>query len=116
MYGRNLFATHEQAEKARDKYLAELNKEQGTIMKQAKQGRHLSNTYDPTIQDAKVGYSYSYYARLCGQSMMDYEWQTHLDWINENVVGEPEGCDDYTVQQLKDKGMIGIYSKVKEPV
>ena len=48
---------------------------------------------------------------MSGQSMMDYEWKNYLDWINRNVTGEPEGTDHYSVQQLKDMGMIGVYAK-----
>ena len=61
--------------------------------------KHLSNIYDPRREDAKRVSLYS-----CD------EWQHHLDWVNQNVIGEPQATEFYTVEQLKDMGMVGVYS------
>lgn len=45
---------------------------------------------------------------------MQMEWQYHLDWINENVIGPPKGTDHYTVEQLEEMGMIGIYAAAED--
>ena len=73
--------------------------------------KHLSNIYDPRREDAKRMLCYSHNAMLNGQSAIDMEWQHHLDWVNQNLIGEPQATEFYTVEQLKNMGMVGIYSK-----
>lgn len=74
-------------------------------------GKFLSNIYDHRLPDAKQTHVYSYYAMSAGTEVMDIEWQHHLDWINQNVIGQPQATKWYTVEQLEKMGMIGIYSK-----
>lgn len=50
-------------------------------------------------------------AMKCGPEECEREWQSYLEWIRENTIGPPEATDKYTVKQLQDMGMVGIYAK-----
>lgn len=56
-------------------------------------------------------FCYSYDAWVKGPSAREREWQRHMDWINNNVIGEPEATPFYTVEQLKNMRLVGIYAK-----
>lgn len=72
-------------------------------------GRHLSNIFDHRRKDAEGMHCYSHSAMFNGLHAMRQEWLSHLDWINENVIGPPEATDRYSVEELEAMGMIGIY-------
>lgn len=72
--------------------------------------KFLSNTYNPHLPMARRYFNTSYEGHIDLQ-IGDFEWQEHLKWINENIIGEPMPSDTYTVEQLKEMGMIGIYKK-----
>ena len=80
-----------------------------------KLGRHLSNIFDHRLPYAKNALCYSHTARMQGKSAMDREWQRHLDWINKNVIGRPKATKKYTVEELEEMGMVGIYKKGIKP-
>ena len=42
------------------------------------------------------------------------ELKNHKKWLKDKVIGEPKATNFYTVKQLKDMGMIGIYVKDDE--
>lgn len=76
-----------------------------------KKGRFLSNIYDPRKEDAKRFLTYSYDAISNGEAAMENEWQQHLKWVNQNIIDRPQATDHYTVEQLENMGMVGIYAK-----
>jgi len=77
-------------------------------------GKFLSNTYDPTKEDAQRHLVYSHHAMFNGKAAREEEWQHHLDWINTHVTGPPKGTAKYSVAELTKMGMIGIYVKKKK--
>ena len=79
---------------------------------QQKYGRFLSNTHDYRRPDAERMHIYSHYAMSNGLDACKREWEQHLAWINENVIGPPESSDFYTVEELEQQGMIGIYKPI----
>jgi len=62
-----------------------------------KLGRHLINT-SPNTPRARREYS------------SETEWQHHLDYISLHVVGPPKGTAKWSVKELEEQGMIGIYA------
>jgi hypothetical protein len=47
-----------------------------------------------------------------GEHAMKSEWQYHLKWINENVIGPPLTTDKYTQKELERMNMVGVYEKL----
>lgn len=74
-------------------------------------GRWLSNIYNPSLPDAERYLTYSMSAMQNGGSAMKQEWQYHLDWIKENLLGPPKETDTYSIKELTKMGLVGIYSK-----
>ena len=79
-----------------------------------KHGRFLSNIFDHRNQHAQMYMCYSHQAMFNGPKAMQIEWQHHLDWINQNIIGLPKATDTYTVDQLVGMRMIGIYAPAPE--
>lgn len=77
-------------------------------------GRHLSNIFDHRKHNSRMMFSHSYNAFICGEGAMDKEWQHYVEWIDRNVIGPPKATESYTVAQLEEMGMIGIYAREKE--
>lgn len=75
-------------------------------------GRHLSNIPDHRLDDARLNHCYHYEA-FSDPEAMNSEWQSHLKWINDNVIGPPKATDWYTSTQLAEMGMIGIYAPME---
>lgn len=75
--------------------------------------KFLSNIYNPALPNARMYFTTSYQGFL-DPSKAELEWKNHIDWINENIVGEPQPTDTYTVEQLKQMGYIGIYKIYKK--
>lgn len=75
--------------------------------------KFLSNTYNPNLPNARMYFTTSYEGYL-NPDLGNYEYEQYLKWINENIVGEPQGSDTYTVEQLKEMGYIGIYKQEDE--
>lgn len=75
--------------------------------------RFLSNTYDHRKPDARMHFTPTFQAWTQGSVAMDAEWQQHLDWINENIIGPPKATEKHTQQQLEDNDLIGIYAEEK---
>lgn len=73
-------------------------------------GRHLSNIFDHRRPDAQEKHCYSFEAMDRGYEGVREEWQHHLDWIKNHVVGPPKATDHYTQAELIGMGMIGIYA------
>ncbi len=77
-------------------------------------GKFLSNIYDPKRKDAEREFTRYYKAMFMfnGQKAMKKEWQRHLEWINNNVIGPPQATSTCTQQQLEERGQVGIYASV----
>lgn len=73
-------------------------------------GRHLSNIFDHQVPEAQFRHCYSFESMQDGREAMAEEWQDHLGWINNNVIGPPKATDHYTQEELVEMGMIGIYA------
>lgn len=74
-------------------------------------GRHLSNIGDHRKPHAEMMHCYSYHANF-DPAARRHEWESHLRWINENVIGPPKATDHYTQSQLEEMGIIGIYAPI----
>jgi len=72
--------------------------------------KHLSNIYDHRLPEARTYFTNSNHAMFEGEKAIDHEWQQHLNWINQNVIGKPKATEKYTVKELEDLGYIDIYS------
>lgn len=66
--------------------------------------KFLSNTYDPKRKDAPMRVT----ARI-GETQQE-AWRWHLEWLRGKVIGEPQETSTYTVEQLKEMGMVGVYA------
>jgi hypothetical protein len=67
--------------------------------------KFLTNVFDPKHPDAKRYLSY----RL--NEDREAQWQYHLKWLNDKVIGLPEASDAYTVEQLVNMGYVGVYKR-----
>lgn len=79
-----------------------------------KQGRFLSNTFDPKHKDAQKHITYSFQAYQSRSKAMQLEWEQHLAWINRNIIGPPKASATYTQKQLEDMNLVGIYAAENE--
>lgn len=61
-------------------------------------GKWISNTYDPDGAYIKD------WTFLSNQSPKEY-----VNWVNQFVRGRPMATEHYTVEQLEEMGMIGLY-------
>mgnify|MGYP006352070807 CR=1 FL=1 len=77
--------------------------------------RHLSNLFDPRTEDARKNFTLSYHAHF-DSALADREWEWHMKWVNENVIGRPHASEYYTVEQLEERGMVGLYKVEKNDV
>lgn len=75
-------------------------------------GRFLSNVIDPKSKMAKARFTFSNHAYDCGPDAMALEWQRHLDYIKKNVVKRPQATEKYTIEQLEERELIGIYKSL----
>ena len=44
----------------------------------------------------------------------DEAWRHWNEWVSNKIIGRPKATKWYTVEELEDKGVIGIYSKEDE--
>jgi len=73
--------------------------------------KFLSNTFDPNHKDAKCYKTYTHHAMSGGPRARDEEWDRHMEWINANVIGDPQATEKYSVEELKKMNLVGIYAK-----
>ena len=76
-----------------------------------KLGRFISNFVDPNRHDAKERFRFTTYADF---AQAEEEWRGHLDRLAKGVIGPPQGTEKYSVKQLKDAGLIGLYATPTE--
>jgi len=67
--------------------------------------RWLTNTYDPSRIDARAMHSY-----ISGVDRA-LQWQWHLEWLRDKVIGDPQPSEHFTVAQLKAAHYVGIYAR-----
>ncbi len=65
--------------------------------------KFLTNAYDPSRLDAKQKI-----IRQPGQTREE-TWQSELKYLADKEIGEPRATDFYTVSQLKQMNMVGVY-------
>lgn len=65
----------------------------------------LTNIYNPNRPDA-----FQYIYSELGESI-DQAWSNHLEWLKDKIILEPKATDTYTVEQLEEMGMVGVYSR-----
>lgn len=66
--------------------------------------KFLTNTHDPKDKNAKM-----YVARRVHETQEE-AWRHHLDWLKDKVIGEPQATEHYTVGELKEMGLVGVYA------
>lgn len=73
---------------------------------------HLSNIFDPRLEKNKETFTgFSYNEWCAGPASIERAWNRHLEWVNSNEIGRPKATEKYTVEQLEEMGMVGIYRK-----
>ena len=71
-------------------------------------GSWVTNVYNPFAPNAKLYYSYSTFAT---PEQREYEWQSHLKWIQSFKIGLPKETLHYTTEQLFRMYMVGLYKR-----
>lgn len=66
--------------------------------------KHLSNVYNPEARDAK-----NHVLRCTGETLEE-AWQHHLEWLRGKRIGLPAATEKYTVEQLINMNIVGVYS------
>ena len=72
--------------------------------------RHVTNAPDPNAPNAKENIIYSFEA-IQNQAIKDKEWNDHLDFVNQHVIGEPLATVHVSIDYLKQNGYVGLYKK-----
>ena len=67
--------------------------------------KFLTNTHDPKDKYAKMYVAHSLYETPAEA------WAHHVEWLKDKIIGEPQATETYTVEQLKEMGMVGVYRK-----
>ena len=63
----------------------------------------LSNTYNPKDKNAKM-----YVAQMHNETQEE-AWKHHTEWLKGKHIGRPHASEVYTVEQLEEMGMVGVY-------
>ncbi len=70
--------------------------------------RWLTNTYDPGREGAKFSViDHIHSPPGSGREM-------HKEWLKGKIIGPPKATEAYTVEQLKDMNMVGVYLPLEE--
>jgi hypothetical protein len=67
--------------------------------------RWISNTFDPSKPDAD-----RYVTRSFEETQAEAV-RHYREWLADKIIGEPQPTPAYTVKQLKEMGMVGVYAK-----
>ena len=67
--------------------------------------RFLTNLYDPTAFNAE-----QMIATEVGQTREE-ALKSQNSWLNDKIIGDPKATDDYTVAELQQQNMVGVYAK-----
>jgi len=63
----------------------------------------LTNTYDPKKPEA-----IQYVVRSPGETQ-EQAWQRLQHFLTDKTIGEPKASEAFTVEQLKEMNMVGVY-------
>ena len=63
----------------------------------------LTNTHDPKDENARM-----YVARMPHETQGE-AWRNHIQWLKGKIIGEPHATEAYTVEQLKEMNLVGVY-------
>lgn len=67
--------------------------------------KFLTNTFDPNHVDAKRYFTYR------SNKDRDEQWQVYLHWLSDKIIGLPQATDLYTVEQLINMNIVGVYRR-----
>ena len=68
----------------------------------------LSNTHDPSSPD------WTTYIHVRSDQSWESAIDSHMDWLEDKIIGEPQATNRYSVEELKQMGMVGVYTKDSE--
>ena len=63
----------------------------------------LTNTHDPNDKNARI------YVSIQPHETLKEAVARHTEWLKGKVIGEPQATEAYTVAQLKEMGLVGVY-------
>lgn len=63
----------------------------------------LANTYDPKDKDWKCHIIAKF------DETHEQACERYLQWLEGKVIGKPKGNEFYTVEQLENDGIVGVY-------
>lgn len=70
----------------------------------------LTNTPDPEDPKAQMHLAVDFHEWGDPQGR-ERAWQRHLEYLSDKVIGDPQGTEKHTVEELKAMGMVGIYRR-----
>jgi len=70
--------------------------------------KYLSNIKDPRKPEAKTKFVYRFSTNTPAEK--DAEFERYLAWVADNHIGQPKATDKYSVEELEQMGMVGIYA------
>lgn len=65
--------------------------------------KFLSNIHDPKDPNARM------YLPCDFHEAPEQAWQRHLEWLKGKVIAEPKATEKYSVSELKQMNMVGVY-------
>jgi hypothetical protein len=74
----------------------------------SKRGRWLSNTHDPADPDADT---FVHKLDCESQEQAVSGWRA---WLAQGEIGPPKATHTYTVEELQEKGLVGVYAKTPQ--
>jgi hypothetical protein len=63
----------------------------------------LSNIYNPKEDDARY-----HVTRMIDETDQE-AWERYLDWLKGKVIGQPKATSAFTVEELEEMKMVGVY-------
>lgn len=67
--------------------------------------KHIANCYDYRRPDAFSLHKFKSTSRID----RELEWNQHMVWAGKYTIGRPQAAEKYTVEQLEEMGLIGLY-------
>lgn len=64
----------------------------------------LANIYNPKDKRASM------YVFRSPYETQEQAWIHHLEWLKDKVIGDPQATEASTVEQLKERGLVGVYT------
>lgn len=70
----------------------------------------LTNTHDPADVEAAKRSLVLSFEEWQDPDGRERCWQNHLKWLEGKIVGDPQPSEKYTVEQMKEMGLVGVYA------